>query len=442
MSKQEKVMKLYNFIKDNFYLSRPDLKIGTQAYNSHLLYSLLTQLNNGTQLIFGSWGTGKTAAQKYQNTLSYGLPLEVIQGAIIRGSPQITREDVIGRPDYGKMSQGEEEVRWQKFCLIPPKIWDEIDKTPEGTQAIALAGIEEGSWTYLNGHILEGRRPFYATANYASRGSYNITEALLDRMDIATATKFPGLVNTDRISRRYNREQEELLKDENIAKEAIGILLSKDDYEKIHNNLNPLRKEFLGKLNKANVPILKDEEKLEINKEIGKINFDELAELYCTLLTAELNIPARGNYLRSFMDKSLESRRVDQAVVRYAQALAWLQNKDKVTLEYVLAVAPYALWHKVKWNDNILGNTAFASYRDRGDLELIVTKKLLNEGVQNVKGLKTRLLENRENIEEMRNLIEKNDEENLKKKLEEITVTGGTHPYFTDLRREMEDFEE
>lgn len=142
------------------------------------------------------------------------------------------------------------------------------------------------------------------------------------------------------------------------------------------------------------------------------------------------------------MNKSLESRRVDQAIVRYAQSLAWLQGKDKVTLEHILAVAPYALWHKVRWNDNILGNNAFASYRDKGDLELIVAKKLLNEGVQNVKGLKTRLLENKDNIEEVRNLVEKDDEENLKKKLEEITATGGTHPYFIDLKRQVEDFEE
>src|SRR3989338_9916914 len=209
MSKQEKVKQIYGKIKDQFYLCRPDLKIGNQAYNSHLLFQTLTQLNNGTQLIYGSYCGGKTTSSEYLNTIFYGPPLEIVKGAVIRGNAGITEEKVTGRPDYGDLQKGEERVRWQKFCLIPPKIWDELPRTPESTQSIALAGIEEGSWTTLNEHIFEGRRPFYATANFADRGSNTVIPALLDRFDIATVVGFPGLVNAKTISRRYNKEHEE-----------------------------------------------------------------------------------------------------------------------------------------------------------------------------------------------------------------------------------------
>ncbi|AJF62163.1 MAG: ATPase associated with various cellular activity AAA_5 [archaeon GW2011_AR20] len=443
MNKQGKIKQIYGKIKDEFYLCRPDLRIGNSSYNSHLLFQILTQLNNGTQLIYGSYGGGKTTSSEYLNTIFYGLPLEIVKGAVIRGNAGITEEKVTGRPDYGDLQKGEERVRWQKFCLIPPKIWDEMPRTPESTQSIALAGIEEGSWTYLNEHILEGRRPFYATANYSDRGSFTIIPALLDRFDVATVAKFPGLTNSRIISRRYNKEQEQLLMDEKISREAVRILLEKSNYEAIHKNLKPLREEFLGKLNKNGIPTLSEEEKSEINNEISNIKVDSIADLYSVFLTAELNVPSNGVYLRNLLEQKSESRRLDQVVIRYAQSLAWLQGKDKVDLEDVLKVAPYALWHKVEWKDNV--KSGFTNY-DGSDLELAIAKKMLDEGTQQIPGLKKRMIENLENVKKVKELIEQAGDQKKAKELEEllktITSNNATHPYFRDMNAEIGDFEE
>ena len=65
MNKQGKIKQIYGKIKDEFYLCRPDLRIGNSSYNSHLLFQILTQLNNGTQLIYGSYGGGKTTSSEY-----------------------------------------------------------------------------------------------------------------------------------------------------------------------------------------------------------------------------------------------------------------------------------------------------------------------------------------------------------------------------------------
>ncbi len=437
---RKKVNEVYQRIKEDLYLCRPDLRVGDNAYNAHLLFGLLTQLNNGTQLAFGPYGGGKTTSAAYLNSIFFGLPLRVVRGAIIRGNPQITKQEVIGRPDYGRLNLGEEVARWQKFCMIPPKIWDELPRTPESTQAIALAGIEEGSWTTLNEHIFEGRRPFYATANFADRGSNTIIPALLDRFDIATVVGFPGLVNTRTISRRYNKEQERLLEDDKISEEAEKLLLT-GNYGNVREGLPGLRESFFEVLKKRGLPVLTKEDKERINEEIEKVKVGNQAEAYCILLTAELNIPSQGDYLRNLLSQLCESRRLDQVVVRYAQSLAWLDNRNEAILEDVLNVAPYALWHRVEWKDDVRGRGKFADYKG-SDLDLIVTKAMLNEGSNGTSGLKQRLIDNSSNMEELRKLIEGNDGEEARNLLKSILGTARTHPYFLDMWRELEDFAE
>lgn len=95
---RSKVNGIYQRVKEDLYLCRPDLRVGDKTYNAHLLFGILSQLNDGTQLAFGPYGGGKTTSAAYLNSILYGLPLKVIRGAIVRGNPQITRQEVIGRP--------------------------------------------------------------------------------------------------------------------------------------------------------------------------------------------------------------------------------------------------------------------------------------------------------------------------------------------------------
>ena len=437
---RKKVKNMYQKVKEELYLCRPDLRVGDNTYNAHLLFGVLTQLNNGTQLAFGPYGGGKTTSATYLNAMFYGLPLKVVRGAIVRGNPQITKQEVIGRPDYGKLSLGEEVARWQKFCMIPPKIWDELPRTPESTQAIALAGIEEGSWTTLNEHIFEGRRPFYATANFADRGSNTIIPALMDRFDVATVVGFPGLVNARTISRRYNKDQERVLEEDKISAEAEKVLLT-GKYEDVRKELPALRKSFFNVLRGRGMPVVTDEDKERINNEIGKVRVGNPAEAYCTLLTAELNIPAQGDFLNNLLSQSCGSRRLDQVVIRYAQSLAWLDERDEASLEDVLNVAPYALWHRIDWKENVKGRGKFAD--DKGsDLDLRVTRAMLTEGSNSTEGLRARLVNVSAHMEELKKLIEDGNEKGAKQLLDNITGMARTHPYFLDMKRELEDFVE
>ena len=82
------------------------------------------------------------------------------------------------------MKDGEEEVVWQHFVLIPQKIIDEFNRIPEANQAMLLDGMDRGEWDYLNEHISTGPQPFFATCNYADRGTNTLIPPILDRFNI------------------------------------------------------------------------------------------------------------------------------------------------------------------------------------------------------------------------------------------------------------------
>src|SRR3989344_1955030 len=92
---QPKVKALYDALRNDFYLCR-------------------------------EYGGGKTTSAEYLNSMFNGLPLDLVKRVAIRGNPQLTEEKMIGRPHYGKMHQGQEDVVWQHFVLVGPKIFDEF----------------------------------------------------------------------------------------------------------------------------------------------------------------------------------------------------------------------------------------------------------------------------------------------------------------------------
>ena len=116
------VLEIYNFIGENLYLNRPDIEVNGIQFNSALLMSLLTGLCNGKELIIGEPGLGKTTSAEYLCSLLYRFPLGTIWGSEVSGHPEQTEEKIIGRPDLGKLNQGEEFVVWTHFTLLPIKI--------------------------------------------------------------------------------------------------------------------------------------------------------------------------------------------------------------------------------------------------------------------------------------------------------------------------------
>jgi MoxR-like ATPase len=128
---RRKIRDIYGFIQDNLYLNRPDMRVGEESFNSALLFSLLTALNRGKQLIIGEPGLGKTTSAEYVAAMTYRLPLGLIWASEVSGHPEQTEEKIIGRPDLGRLNQGEEVVVWSYLAQLPIKIVDEINRLPE-----------------------------------------------------------------------------------------------------------------------------------------------------------------------------------------------------------------------------------------------------------------------------------------------------------------------
>ena len=228
---QYKVQGLYEKISTDLYLNRDDFEANGQRYNSALLFGTLTELSKGNMLLFGEYGGGKTTSAEYLNAVFNGLPLDLVKRVAIRGNPQLTEEKMIGRPHYGKMHLGEEDVVWQHFVLVGPKIFDEFNRIPESNQAVVLNGVDRGEWNYLNDFVSTGRQPFFATCNYADRGNNGLIPPILDRFDVAVEAGFPGVMNALHIAQDYHNDKDQVLRNPELTRKALAVL-KKEGLEK------------------------------------------------------------------------------------------------------------------------------------------------------------------------------------------------------------------
>ena len=441
---QEKVKGLYDRIGSDFYLNRDDLEVNGESYNSALLLGTLTELNKGNQLLFGEYGGGKTTSAEYLNSIFNGLPLDLVKRVAIRGNPQLTEEKMVGRPHYGKMHKGEEDVVWQHFVQVGPKIFDEFNRLPESNQAVVLNGVDRGEWNYLNDFIFTGKQPFFATCNYADRGNNGLIPPILDRFDVAVESKFPGVSNVLHIAQDYHNEKDKVLSDPKLTHEALEILNSGKSYVETQKELEKIVKEHEGSLIKKGFSILSTEDKARIEEEIREIPLDKDAEQYFAFLISEMNTSPKYGQKRSIDPQSSEhglylqaafvgsgSRREEKSIYRYAQALAWLQDQKEVNLDHLTQVAPYVLWHRVNWSEET--ENKFRDDTRQDPLPLHITKTLLGDGTAEIPGVKKRFAESQENYQRVIDLVGHNKIDEAIKEAKECAEDGRGHPIFSEV---------
>ena len=445
---QDKVKGLYDRIRSDFYLCRDDLPVGKDKFNSALLFGVLTELNRGNQILFGEYGGGKTTSAEYLNSVFSGLPLDLVKRVALRGNPQLTEEKMVGRPDYGKMHQGKEDVVWQHFVLVGPKIFDEFNRVPESNQAVVLNGVDRGEWNYLNDFISTGRQPFFATCNYADKGNNGLIPPILDRFDVAVESRFPGVANALHISQDYNNDNDRVLRDPVLTKKALTVLNSGKPYEEVQKELEGIVEGRRDNLAREGLAGLTDIERARIEAEIKAIPLDRDAEQYFAFLVAEMNTSPKFGQKRSIDPQSAEqglylqtafvgsgSRREEKSLVRYAKSLAWLQGQDSVNLEHLAQVAPYVLWHRVRWTPEI--ESKFRD-DDRDDpMDLHITKTLLGDGTGEIPGVKKRFVESQQNYQRVLNLVSEGKLTEALAHAGKYSEKGKGHPIFLDLMREL-----
>ena len=349
-----------------------------EKFNSAILFSLFTALGQGKELIIVEPGLGKTTSAEFICSLVYQFPLGLIWASEVSGHPEQTEEKIIGRPDLGKLNQGQEDVVWSNFAQIPAKIVDEINRLPETKQSMILDGVDRGNWEYLNEILMNGEYCLFATANYQDGGTNTIIAPLIDRFDIMIESKYPGPNLAFQVDR--SSQKDFVLRHPRFEKEFHRLFRSKVPYEKKVSKMEELCDGF-GEFVHETVGIqpLKKSDREQIRAEMKDLAFDLDASAFTRMLLAEFSFCERYGQKRSVETceegchyseyfchdvKNCVSNRLPASIRQYAQGVAWVLDDSAVDIEHVQSVIPYTLAHRVQWKDQVLSQKERAKRDD------------------------------------------------------------------------------
>jgi MoxR-like ATPase len=431
-----KVRDIYTFISEHLYFGRPDLDVRGELSNSTLLLSLLTALSGGKALLIGEPGLGKTTAAEYVCALVYGFPLGVIWSSVVAGHPEQTEEKIIGRPNLGKLNQGEEVVVWSYFARLPIKIVDEINRLPETKQSLILDGVERGKWEYLNQRLINDEFCLFATANYQDQGTNTLIPPLLDRFDVLMESKHPGANMAYMIGQ--SSERDAVLRHAASEEAFLDALRNGSDGRNGCSSLESAHRRFAKVLRQhCGVAAMSRAERQAVRQEIAAIEIALVASAFLRTVLAELSFCCKYGQKRSsevcdegchytgylcYEVRNCASNRLPGSVHRYAQALAWWLGDTRVEVEHIRAVLPYALAHRAQWRESYLA----ARERERRGEPL-----LLHTARQATTTMFRRFYEQRHEI--MRALS------TAARMLdgEELPLPQGDHPLYIEIRRDL-----
>ena len=388
---RDKVGQIYTFIQESLYLNRPDMEINGFHFNSALLMSLLTGLCQGKALIIGEPGLGKTTSAEYVCALMYQFPLGTIWSSEISGHPEQTEEKIVGRPDLGKLNQGEEFVVWSNFALLPIKIVDEINRLPETKQSIILDGVDRGNWEYLNDVVINPEYCLFATANYQDRATHAIIAPLIDRFDLMVESKHPGPNLAFVIGTQGSLDHR--LRHAELEAQFKQVLSSRTSYRQRMERTLELCERFGACLAEDfDIQSLSKRDRSTIRTELAAISFDLDANAFLRLVLAELSfcyhygqkrtheVCDKGCHFSGYLCHAIQncaSNRLPMSVRTISQALAWFLGDEKVDLQHLKAVLPYTLAHRIQWQEEVVARREKEARSD--PLEIYMARKAVNK---------------------------------------------------------------
>ncbi|MCR8453946.1 MAG: MoxR family ATPase [Crenarchaeota archaeon] len=303
-------------------------------------------VGNGAMLLWGGYGYGKTALIKYLGRLLTGMSLEEVEASILRANPQLIEEKIVGRLHLGKLvKEGEEEVIWRRFIRSFWKIIDEINRLSPGAQDVVLSLLGEGLVKYFDAVFASRKFVLYATLNPRDVGTFPLSMPLLDRFGIAVVVKSPLLDDMNEIV---------LLPDDRVLRKDVPAVLSINELVDAWAYVEAMPLEPAAQMF---ISILSKEISLcdRVDKETGI--FVEMGSKICVGCQFE-NLDTVCKYVYTPL-----SVRAQRDLARYAKALAWLMGLKTVPLSVVVTIAPYVIWHRLRFSDKHLEEFGFDRFR-------------------------------------------------------------------------------
>ncbi len=356
MSAQEeklrnKLLKVFDILsREKIFLHTKYLEMTSPTKFRMPLIAGLALLNaivgNGAMLLWGGFGYGKTMLLKYLGRLLTSAPLEDIEASILRANPNLIEEKIVGRMDLGKLiKEGDEVIIWRRFVKAFWKIIDEINRLNPAAQDIILSLLGESIVKYFDEVFVARRYVLFATLNPRDVGVFPLGLPLLDRFGIAVVVKSPSLDDINEIA---------LLSDDRVFKRSVPSILSTEELTSIWAYVEAMPLESSAQLF---VSSLAKELSLcdRTDKETGI--FIEFGSKICTGCPFE-NLDSVCKY--TFTPLSV---RAEKDLVKYSKALAWLMGLKTVPLSVVVTIAPYVIWHRLRFSDKYLEEFGFDRFR-------------------------------------------------------------------------------
>jgi len=300
----------------------------------------------GTMLLYGGHGGGKTTLVKILGRMLTGKSLREIEEAVVRAHPYITEEKMVATLKPGKLlKEGVEDVVWRRFVTDFWKIVDEVNRLSPYAQDILLSLLAEGQVKYFDKVYRCENFVLYATLNPQDVGTFEMGLPFLDRFGIAVPVTMPSSVEMQVI---LGTQDEKLYGFDEYYQ--IPAILTEKELMQIWGmvermELDPRAARFISSIiseYKACIRVSKENARI-LRPDTGlcqgcHFNTDKCP---CNKILTPLSVRAAKD------------------ISRYAKALAWLLNLDRVTIEVVEAIAPFVVWHRVQYSDKNLREHPF-----------------------------------------------------------------------------------
>jgi len=306
------------------------------VYLVETLSTLNAIVHNGTMLLYGGHGGGKTTLTKLLGQLFLNKTEDEIEQAILRGHPQLTEEKILGSLNFKQIlspdlipDDGNIEVKWNEFVNSEWKIIDEINRLSPYAQNILLSLLAEGVVKYHNQSKQVGHFTVYATMNPKDEGNFNLPLPFLDRFALALPITMPDYSSLQTIG-KVDRSQKNM----DVHALEVGFI------EKVRDEVHE-------------IPYSHDAEEF-INILISEFKLcDRIVKEASSTLNVDNGLCTNGEECRFLTDDLVCNKiinpvsvRVKEDLFRYGKALAWYLGDNKVTLNHIKTLAPYMIWHR------------------------------------------------------------------------------------------------
>lgn len=361
---------VHNDLLDGVSFSLTDFK-DRPVYLVETLSTLNAIVYNGTMLLYGGHGGGKTTLTKLLGQLFLNKTENEIEQAILRGHPMLTEEKILGSLNFKQIlspelipEDGDIEVKWNEFVNSEWKIIDEINRLTPYAQDILLSLLAEGVVKYQNQSKQVGHFTVYATMNPKDVGNFDLPIPFLDRFALALPITMPDYSSLQTIGKMDKSQK-------NIDIYALDAGFIKKVREEVFEiKYSHDAEEFIN--------ILITEFRL----------CDRIVKEASSTLTVDNGLCTNGEECRYLTDELVCNKiinplsvRVKEDLFRYGKALAWYLGDDKVSLNHIKTIAPYMIWHRSQLskkykNENIIDNIQNNIFSINIELEGI--KNILN----------------------------------------------------------------